>query len=313
MAGISSKAAGKYENKKNKFQDQELDVDLDLNWYHYRYRSYDQQIGRFIQLDPLAPKYTHNSTYAFAENKVTIGIDLEGLELLPFNSAWFRSVKENKPLTGQRVQIIASNVPTVFKDATGNLLFSASSVGVTPKGAMADKGVQIRPGNSLPSNPQFAWSLDAQPTASTSGGKLGNNLDNNQVFADRIGNIASAPQEINNWYQTFKEGGSLDIWNAYGELRTNTNSFDKATKSIGSIPFGMLTTDAQRGDLVNFINDGTLPTLDVKNLQQSLQYGMQIMQTGIQIMNKNKIEVRGSTNETYKLFKTLLEFFNNSK
>ncbi len=75
----------------------------------------------------------------------------------------------------------------------------------------------------------------------------------------------------------------------------------------------MLTTDAQRGDLVNFINDGALPTLDIKNLQQSLQYGMQIMQTGIQLMNKNKIEVRGCTNETYQLFKKLLEFFNNSK
>lgn len=74
-----------------------MDDDLGLNWYQYKYRSYDLQIGRFIQVDPLAPKYTQNSTYAFAENKVTMGIDLEGLELLPFNSAWFRSVSENKP------------------------------------------------------------------------------------------------------------------------------------------------------------------------------------------------------------------------
>ncbi|MBA4259467.1 MAG: hypothetical protein C0446_09905 [Chitinophaga sp.] len=313
MAGLSSKAAGKLENKNDKFQGQPLDDDFGVNWYQYRYRSYDLQIGRFIQVDPLAPKYTHNSTYAFAENKVTMGIDLEGLELLPFNSAWFRSVSQNKHANGQRVQVVASNVPTIFKDATGNTLFSASSVGVTPKGAMADKGEQLRPGNNLPSSPQYAWSLDAQPTASTSGGKVGNNLDINQAFADKMGIIVSAPKEISNWIQTFKDGGSIDIWNAYGELRTNIKSFDKAAKSIGAIPFGMTTTDTQRGDLINFVNDGTLPMLDLKNLGQSLQYGMQIMQTGIELMNKNKIEVKGSTNETYQLYRNLLELFKSSK
>jgi RHS repeat-associated protein len=313
MAGISSKAAGSLVNKDKTFQGQRFDDELDLNWYQYRFRSYDQQIGRFIQVDPLAPKYTHNSTYAFAENKVTMGIDLEGLDLLPFNSAWFRSVSQNTPTNGQRVQVVALNVPTVFKDATGNPLFSASSVGVTPKGVMADKGEQIRPGNNLPSSPKYAWSLDAQPTASTSGGKVGNNFDNNQAFADKMGGVASAPQEINNWIQTFKDGGSVDIWNAYGELRTNINSFDKATKSIGAIPFGMTTKDTQRGDLINFVNDGTIPMLDFKNLQQSLQFGMQIMQTGMEVMNKNKISIRGSTNETYQLYRKLLEFFNSPK
>ncbi|MEM0942295.1 MAG: Tox-REase-5 domain-containing protein, partial [Bacteroidota bacterium] len=32
------------------------------------------------QIDPLASDYVHNSTYAFAENRVVDGIDLEGLE-----------------------------------------------------------------------------------------------------------------------------------------------------------------------------------------------------------------------------------------
>ncbi len=41
----------------------------------------DPAIGRFLQIDPLSPTYVYNSTYAFAENNVTSGIDLEGLEL----------------------------------------------------------------------------------------------------------------------------------------------------------------------------------------------------------------------------------------
>ncbi|HEX7903808.1 MAG TPA: DUF6443 domain-containing protein [Chitinophagaceae bacterium] len=83
QAGISSKALGfgKPENKR-KFTSQELDEDFGLSWYQHRFRNHDPQIGRFVQIDPLAPKYMHNSTYAYAENRPIDGIDLEGLEYL---------------------------------------------------------------------------------------------------------------------------------------------------------------------------------------------------------------------------------------
>ena len=69
------------ENNYMEFQGQELDKSLDLNWHHFKYRTYDRALGRFLQIDPLATTYEHNSTYAFAENNVTSGIDLEGKEL----------------------------------------------------------------------------------------------------------------------------------------------------------------------------------------------------------------------------------------
>ena len=37
-------------------------------------------VGRFFNIDPLAEKYTHNSTYAFSENRVIDARELEGLE-----------------------------------------------------------------------------------------------------------------------------------------------------------------------------------------------------------------------------------------
>ncbi|MBK9274161.1 MAG: hypothetical protein IPM49_06445 [Flavobacteriales bacterium] len=40
----------------------------------------DIKMGRFLSLDPLAAKYPHNSPYAFSENRVIDGIELEGLE-----------------------------------------------------------------------------------------------------------------------------------------------------------------------------------------------------------------------------------------
>jgi RHS repeat-associated protein len=85
MAGISSKAAGKLENKNDKFQGQPLDDDLGLNWYGFKWRNHDPQIGRFIQIDPLANDYVYNSTYAFSENKVTAHVELEGLESAHFS------------------------------------------------------------------------------------------------------------------------------------------------------------------------------------------------------------------------------------
>ena len=80
MAGISAKAPGKLENKNEKFQGQPLDDDLGLNWYGFKWRNHDPQIGRFVQIDPLASEYTYNSTYAFSENQVTAHVELEGLE-----------------------------------------------------------------------------------------------------------------------------------------------------------------------------------------------------------------------------------------
>lgn len=86
MKGISSKALKtNYAESKKKFINQELDDDLGIDLYAFRYRNHDPQIGRFIQIDPLAAQYAYNSTYAYAENKPINGIDLEGLEWLPIN------------------------------------------------------------------------------------------------------------------------------------------------------------------------------------------------------------------------------------
>ena len=43
---------------------------------------HDPRIGRFFSIDPFAKDYPHNSPYAFSENRVIDGIELEGLEYL---------------------------------------------------------------------------------------------------------------------------------------------------------------------------------------------------------------------------------------
>ncbi len=73
-------------NNLKTYQDQEFTEDLGLNTHEWRYRISDPATGRFWQIDPLAEDYMYNSTYAFQENKMGMGVELEGAELLPFNA-----------------------------------------------------------------------------------------------------------------------------------------------------------------------------------------------------------------------------------
>ncbi len=65
------------------FQGQEHDDEIaNVTGGHlfFKYRVHDARLGRFFSVDPLAPEYPHNSPYAFSENRVIDGVELEGLE-----------------------------------------------------------------------------------------------------------------------------------------------------------------------------------------------------------------------------------------
>ena len=64
------------------YQGQEMDDEVKGvgNSYDFGARMLDPRLGRFFAIDPLAPKYPHNSPYAFSENRVLDAIELEGLE-----------------------------------------------------------------------------------------------------------------------------------------------------------------------------------------------------------------------------------------
>lgn len=53
----------------------------------FEYRMHDTRIGRFWSVDPLAGKFPWNSVYAFAENRVVDGRELEGLEFISVNNS----------------------------------------------------------------------------------------------------------------------------------------------------------------------------------------------------------------------------------
>ena len=54
----------------------------------FRFRIHDPRLGKFLSVDPLAPEYPWNSSYAFAENDVIRSKDLEGMEKKIANGIW---------------------------------------------------------------------------------------------------------------------------------------------------------------------------------------------------------------------------------
>ncbi len=75
------------------FQGQEMDDELkgEGNSVNYGFRMHDPRVGRFLSLDPISAQYPHNSPYAFAENRVIDGIELEGLEYFNKDDAMVES------------------------------------------------------------------------------------------------------------------------------------------------------------------------------------------------------------------------------
>lgn len=91
MAGISSKAAGKLQNKRlyngKELQSQEFSDGSGLELYDYGARMQDPQLGRFWVQDRYAEKYFSLNPYQYAANNPILIIDNNGDSLIVGGSA----------------------------------------------------------------------------------------------------------------------------------------------------------------------------------------------------------------------------------
>ncbi|MCI5055633.1 MAG: hypothetical protein MRY83_05960, partial [Flavobacteriales bacterium] len=83
-------------NYRYSFQAQEHDDEVKGkgNAINYNARLHDPRVGRFFSLDPRTADYPWNSPYAFSENRVTDGIELEGREHLTYIVNWYEGQDE---------------------------------------------------------------------------------------------------------------------------------------------------------------------------------------------------------------------------
>jgi RHS repeat-associated protein len=113
MAGISSKAAGKLENK-NKYNGKELQHSefndgSGLEMYDFHARNYDPQIGRLNQLDPLSEINKRWTPYVYSGNNPIRYTDPDGM-------VWGDPEKDGK--IAKRLQ---DRISERLKEENGNL------------------------------------------------------------------------------------------------------------------------------------------------------------------------------------------------
>ncbi|SHN09457.1 YD repeat-containing protein [Flavobacterium pectinovorum] len=99
------------------FQGQEKDDELkgEGNSMNYTFRMHDPRIGRFFALDPLANKFSWNSPFAFSENRIMDGVELEGLEF----------VNLDKKAFVKRVNDLKQNPLLIDQDKSGTCVLAA--------------------------------------------------------------------------------------------------------------------------------------------------------------------------------------------
>ncbi|NEN24076.1 hypothetical protein G3O08_11250 [Cryomorpha ignava] len=121
------------------FQNQEMDNEIKGvgNSVNYKYRMHDPRIGRFMSIDPLFKDYPHNSPYAFSENRVIDGVELEGLEWERFinyleNDGTTLIIKQTAEDFMEDAQIVGSATMGVVKSFAEGMVdpvvFTATSI-----------------------------------------------------------------------------------------------------------------------------------------------------------------------------------------
>jgi len=196
---------------------------------NYKFREYDSRIGRMWSIDPLTAKYPWNSPYAFSENRVIDGVELEGLEVFLING--YLGLGPNTPTQAEMEKYWNSKID--FQGIVSNY-FNETDVRYKSGHRSSTNGTP----NSLPS------------------------LRVNDGFTETLNSLKSGKLVLNNKIPITIVGHSQG--NAYGigvvlAIRTFENDFNKSIKAgeeklNTSINFVMLAVFQSDSPLFSFLS-----------------------------------------------------------
>ncbi|SHF71057.1 DUF6443 domain-containing protein [Chryseobacterium vrystaatense] len=281
--------------KSYKMQGQELQ---ETGFYAYKWRQYMSDVGRFFSVDPLSEQFPYNSTYAFQENKLGMGVELEGLELLKNHTGFFA-------IHGNDMKVKRAPISQI---SNGRAAFTAGGIGLStngynPGGARMSSGTTGLKLNSYKYNGPLVGDAQLQnmkdypvasdrqrPTTTKTGAEMWNLKQTavDKTVATDLGvreiaaliqlgaNIPDAVKSMGNYVQASKDVKVIE-----GQAMRMDDAINYVDSS------GIEMNQQTRNDVVNYVYDGTLPDSNAGLMPNSL-----IIQNGTQIMKDNGIPIQ---------------------
>ncbi|MGB7499380.1 MAG: RHS repeat-associated core domain-containing protein, partial [Moheibacter sp.] len=126
------------------YNGKEFQDELNLNWYDYGARNYDPALGRWMNMDPLAEKFSPISPYIYVANNPLAFYDPDGKDIyhLDKNTGDIMLVEENDDETDQIVNARKNRKPgeyEVRRNKKGEIRKSSIKVNNIEKGILKDE------------------------------------------------------------------------------------------------------------------------------------------------------------------------------
>lgn len=175
------------------------EVKGDGNSVDFGARMYDPRLGRWQAVDPLAEDYNYNSPYAFQENKLGIGVELEGLEMVPFSS----EIDGLSYFSSTSVQRIRRSITVTNYETYGNTTRSSSitiNLGSKVKQShVTDYSAKVISDNLNSSNNSSAKVTSGYRDPVNQARVMFNNIENKGVLSQKILYGASGDKVIDTY------------------------------------------------------------------------------------------------------------------